>query len=105
MTQENKESADSKPNSSVKVEEVKENPDKKPKMVETKTYKKILLTVHSFVLLLSLALFICGLYTNLRHLAFHQAWHASYGIFNASVMCIIVGVIGIVISVTGKKLF
>ena len=66
------------------------------------TFKKILLVVHSFTLILSFILFICGIVTNLKHLAFHEAWHASYGMYNGSVLCITVGVIGIVISIVGK---
>ena len=42
------------------------------------------------------------LVVNLRHLAFHEAWHASYGIYNGSVMSILIGIIGTVISVIGK---
>ena len=79
------------------AEEMKENTEKKKK-----TYKIVLLCVHSLVLILSVVLFICGLVVNLRHLAFHEAWHASYGIYNGSVMSILIGIIGTVISVIGK---
>ena len=72
------------------------------KMVKPKTFKKVLLTVHSLVLILSVFLFVSGLYTNLKHFAYHEAWHSSYGIFNASVMCIIIGLIGLIISITGE---
>jgi len=66
-----------------------------------KTYKTVLLCVHSLTLILSVVLFICGLVTNLRHLAYHQAWHASYGIYNGSVMSIIAGLVCTIISVIG----
>ena len=68
-----------------------------------KTFKTVLLCVHSLTLILSVVLFVCGLVTNLRHLAYHQAWHASYGIYNGSVMSIIVGLVCTIISVIGKK--
>ena len=57
------------------------------------------------MLILSVVLFVCGLVVNLRHLAFHEAWHASYGIYNGSVMSILIGLIGTVISVIGKSVY
>lgn len=68
----------------------------------TETYKKVLLTFHSLTLILSGILFVCGLVTNLKHLSYHEAWHASYGVYNGSVLCIIIGVLGILISVIGE---
>ena len=81
--------------------EEKDVPDLSEK--RKKTFKTVLLCVHSLTLILSVVLFVCGLVTNLRHLAYHQAWHASYGIYNGSVMSIIVGLVCTIISVIGKK--
>ena len=80
--------------------EDKDVPDLSEK--KKKTYKTVLLCVHSLTLILSVVLFVCGLVTNLRHLVYHEAWHASYGIYNGSVMSILIGIIGTVISVIGK---
>lgn len=83
------------------VEKTEKN-EEEPKKQKMETFKKILLVVHSFTLILSFILFVCGIVTNLKHLAFHEAWHASYGMYNGSVLCITVGVIGIIISIVGK---
>ena len=66
-------------------------------------FKKILLSVHGLTLVLSVIVFICGLVTNLNHLAYHEAWHASYGIYNGSVLSMVIGIILTAISILGKK--
>ena len=76
--------------------------DSKKKKDKSKTFKTILLCVHSLTLILSVVLFICGLVVNLRHLTYHEAWHASYGIYNGSMLSILVGLVGIIISIIGK---
>ena len=69
----------------------------------SKVFKKILLSVHGLTLVLSLIIFICGLVTNLNHLAYHEAWHASYGIYNGSVLSMVIGIILTAIAILGKK--
>ena len=66
-------------------------------------FKKILLSVHGLTLVLSVIVFICGLVTNLNHLAYHEAWHASYGIYNGSVLSMVIGIVLTAISILGKK--
>lgn len=69
----------------------------------SKVFKKILLSVHGLTLVLSVIIFICGLVTNLNHLAYHEAWHASYGIYNGSVLSMVIGIILTAIAILGKK--
>ena len=86
--------------------EKEEEAKKKPKEGKTssKVYKKILLSVHGLTLVLSVIIFICGLVTNLNHLAYHEAWHASYGIYNGSVLSMVIGIILMAISILGKRI-
>ena len=79
----------------------KEKVDEKAK--SSQVFKKILLSVHGLTLVLSVIVFICGLVTNLNHLAYHEAWHASYGIYNGSVLSMVIGIILTAISILGKR--
>ncbi len=76
--------------------------DSEGKKMKVETFKKILLAVHCLTLILGAFLFIGGLITNLKHLAYHEAWHTSYGIHNGSVLCIIAGIVGLTVAILGK---
>jgi len=85
-----------------KMEKDEANKDKVDLGPKTsKVFKKILLSVHGLTLVLSLIIFICGLVTNLNHLAYHEAWHASYGIYNGSVLSMVIGIILTAIAILG----
>lgn len=71
------------------------------KKMSDKTYRFVLISIHSVVLVLSVISLICGLYVYIDHQTYHEAWHVSYGVHNSSVICIIISLILLIISVLG----
>ena len=73
------------------------------KKMSDKTYRFVLISIHSVVLVLSVISLICGLYVYIDHQTYHEAWHVSYGVHNSSVICIIISLILLIISVLGEQ--
>ena len=67
--------------------------------------KMLLIIVNVFTLLCSLILFVMGVIMTVNHARVHEEWHAGYGVWNASIVCIVIALVLAGLGTIGKSLF
>ena len=58
-----------------------------------KSAKILLIFVNICTLLCSITLFVVGVIMTINHAKIHEEWHAGYGFWNASIICIVISIV------------